>query len=512
MKKYLTILASLASTAIFPQAGFLDQAFGSGGIATFPPSSESTAYAVAVQEDGKIVTAGFRGLGGAFTLARFNVDGSFDETFNGSGWVTTSSFGGGSDGGNCFSVLVQPDGKILASGYFDYPSSQQSFGMVRYNSDGSLDGSFGTGGIVITWIGTGNCTASRSVLQGDGKILTVGKYGSTPVDSTVVVRYLDDGTVDESFGTDGQLRIGAGSRMIGSDIAVQPDGRIMVVGNLLSGSNWQIFVFRADQNGIPDPLFGDDGLAIASMDDAFSSEVVALALQPDGKAVVCGRTNAALNYDALLLRFNTDGSLDNTFDQDGMVSTAFSYDADAGFDVLVQPDGKILLVGYSMATNNLLLARYSSAGSLDPSFGVDGRAEAPNGVAYSIGLLADGRIILAGRYGWNGAFSNTYSVYCYQNDLSVSMAERVGPDQSIWVSPNPTASQLSISFNLAKAATVELEIRDILGRSVFPVPSPVQYGIGAHCSTLDVTGLPSGTYVLRMRTSASSWTRRFVKE
>jgi uncharacterized delta-60 repeat protein len=245
-----------------------------------------------LQPDGKIVTAGI-GLfsqGERFALARYNPNGSLDSSFGSSGKVTTAINGGASD------VALQPDGKIVVAGSTKRNVRAEAlFAVVRYKKDGSLDPTFGSGGIAKTAVGSLD-GARAVVLQRDGKIVAVGDIFSR----FGLVRYNANGSLDRSFGSGGRAKagFGSGSSTAPTAAALQRDGRIVVAGwvvKLSRHSKWEFALARFRPNGGLDRSFGAGGKVATSfrklapprsgprMDTAW-----AVAIQPNGKIVLAG--------------------------------------------------------------------------------------------------------------------------------------------------------------------------------------------------------------------------------
>ena len=288
--------------------GSLDASFGTGGKVTTDFDSRSQSHAsIALQSDGKILVAGW--INGDFALARYNIDGTLDTTFNGNGEVTTD-FGYDDQSG---SVAVQSDGKILVAG-LSGPDSYSDFALVRYNSNGTLDAGFGTGGKLTTDFDGTDDHGHGMAIQSDGKILVVGMAGGANDDGTAVARYNVNGTLDTTFSEDGKVTTDLGGGL-GFGVTLQPDGKILVAG-------------VANQDG---------PFAIGDNSDC----------------------------DFGLVRYNTDGTLDNTFGAGGKIVTDFG-GTEFATTVALQSDGKIVLSGYS--NNGFALARYNTDGSLDASF------------------------------------------------------------------------------------------------------------------------------------------------
>ena len=429
--------------------GVLDTSFGADGwlMANIGGSYERVGAAVA-QTDGKIVIVGTLDLfTDDFAVARYNPDGSLDTSFSDDGKVITD-FSYRSDNANA--VALQPwDNKIVVAGL-----SSNAMALARYNPDGSLDSSFGDGGMLLTYFAAGTALASSVAVQADGKIVAAGWAGDIDELDFVLARYLPDGTLDTSFSGDGMVVTDFfGGSDCGAAIAIDPDsGKIIVAGESYYYMSTDIAIARYNPDGSLDTTFSSDGrvlLDLGGMDGA-----AAMVLQEDGRMVVAGDSDAAGTSDIVVLRFGTNGLVeaseytdfdgnadfalavalqeddkivvagfsysestasgdfavarytvdinpDTTFSQDGKLTSDFSGDHDVGKTVLVQAGGSIVVAGMIRgATDDFALARYTSDGSLDASFGDDGWAvtelAGSQDEANAIALQPDGRIILAG--------------------------------------------------------------------------------------------------------------------
>ena len=318
--------------------------------------------------------------------------GWLDTTFGTDGTVQTP-IGEGSAGS---AVAVQTDGAIVVAGS-STNAGCPDVAVVRYLGDGSLDGSFGTGGIVTTTV-PGDCASGTSVaLQTDGDIL-VGASGSTGM---VAVRYLATGILDPSFGTDGIFV----STLTGeADLSLLDDGSI-----LLGGADFT--VTKLTSGGIPDTSFGGgDGIASLQPGDV-ENTAYSLAVQADGAILVGGYSASSTGATGwTLVRFLGDGTPDPSFDGDGATVTA---SGDRIRDVAVQPDGGIVVAGDVSATNtSFAVGRFATDGSLDPTFDTDGIATvdmggaAPADSAFALTLQQDGAIVAAGTH-VDGSISQT---------------------------------------------------------------------------------------------------------
>ncbi len=338
--------------------GDLDPSFDTDGRVTTDFGGFDTAQAVAVQADGKIITAGRTFPSGGsndFALARYNTDGSLDTTFNGDGRVTTD-FGGDEVAEG---VAVQTDGKIVAAGR---TGGVVDFALVRYNTDGSLDTTFNGDGRVTTDFG-GDEVAVAVAVQADGSIVAAG--GSTVGSNDfALARYNRDGSLDTTFDTDGKVTTDVGGNDQLWDAALQADGKIVAVGNVFAGPGGSdLALVRYNTDGSLDTTFDTDGKVTTDFAGG-SEQAKTVALQADGKIVAAGDSSTGSDLDFALARYNTDGSLDTTFNGDGKVTTDFNGSSDQAFGLAVQADGKIVAAGSAsmIPGQDMGLARYEGGG------------------------------------------------------------------------------------------------------------------------------------------------------
>jgi uncharacterized delta-60 repeat protein len=346
--------------ARYTAAGRLDRRFGTGGkvLADFGAGSDSSARAVAVQPDGRVVAAGGVGVrrsaGRKFALVRYTQTGKLDASFGRGGKVATAF--GSRHNADAYAVAVQPDGKLVAVGMdtANQISGAYHFALARYTRRGSLDRSFGRGGRVVSDFGDGYATTLA--IQSDGKLLVA---GSTGLQTSALLRYSSSGRLDPSFGKGGRVI----ARVVNtSAVVAQSDGKIVVV----TGS--ALLRYRGD--GSLDPSFGVGGKA--ATDPGFGA---ALAIQADGKLVVAGTGEGRCNCEDarvfMIARWTSDGSPDLSFGRGGKVTTAFRAGATAD-GVAVVGAGKIVASG-TVGGKDFALARYTSSGKLDGSFGKGGK-------------------------------------------------------------------------------------------------------------------------------------------
>ncbi len=356
------------------QTGGLDESFGRAGMVTidFGPTRFDFSTGVAVQPDGKMVVGATSCDSSppycAFALARCESDGRLDATFGSGGLVLTNL-----QGAEAHALALQPDGKIVLAGLAagDASATTSTFALVRYDSRGNLDPTFGSAGVVLTRIAfpapDGTTTEAEGAqfnglaLQPDGKIIAVGTLIGPVVNSNVllVARYDVDGTLDASFGDNGVAFVILDGPTNGTAVVRQRSGRIVVTGDVSDGTNEaQLLLAGFDTAGQLDPSFGDHGIVRTALPGPGNS----LAETPDDGLVVGSLTGVR--------RYNQSGQLYPSFDDHDAT------DAIAITSVAVQADGKILVTGPAFVPHDTSdgfgVARLHAEGSLDKSFGHDG--------------------------------------------------------------------------------------------------------------------------------------------
>lgn len=299
--------------------------------------------------------------------------GDLDTTFSTDG-RQTSSLGANV---SVTDALEQPDGKIVVVGTMGSGPATTAL-VARYTAAGVLDSTFGSGGKVTASVGTGGALAQAVALQPDGKILICGWAFSTSSDF-FVMRFNANGTLDTTFDTDGKVMTDFGASDSAYDIALAPSGKIIVAGftELTGPTDFGDYAIACyNSNGSLDTSFDTDGMRTVSFSGTAADVAEAVAVLPDGRIVVAGYSNNGTISDFSLLRLLANGALDTAFDTDGMVVTDFSGGDDYGNAMCLQPNGDIVVAGDSTAVDvpQVALARYRGVdGALDNTFGTGGK-------------------------------------------------------------------------------------------------------------------------------------------
>lgn len=388
----------------------LDPGFGNDGRVS--SSLAGGAIAMALQPDGKLLV-----LNEQRRIQRFNTDGSLDTGF-GSGGNVTISFGGTGD--RVRSLAVQSDGRILAAGSVYLDNQDEDFAVARLDSTGGLDPSFGVGGNAYL-AAPGRVDQGEIVLvQADGRIVVAGVVDVAPPPlrsyaDFAVARFNSDGSVDRGFGTGGRTMVDlAGRTDLVRAAALQSDGRIVVVGRVADGPSTtpDVGLARFNGDGSVDTSFGSSGVVVRDLNGQGAwDEASSVAIQSDGKIVISAlnRSPGAPNR-FTVARFNADGSLDNGFATNGVSTTAFSSGDDYSRGLAIEPGGRIVAAGSTAGAtpqSDFGLLRLMPDGTLDTGFDGDGQLTidffgATDG-ANAVLIQPDGRIVAAG-VARNGSF------------------------------------------------------------------------------------------------------------
>ena len=396
--------------SVLARPGDLDPTFGFGGIVDTQIGGFSVApNTILTQPDGKIIVSG-RTYDDAdndesYFLARHNSNGTLDATFGTNGIVLAPSFGEVYAGAD---MALQPDGKIVTVGFGN--DNWNGFTITRYNANGTLDHSFGTssgyGGTIAMWFAPGWNAATGGSVQPNGKIVVVGRIDhiDTPASSNVIIRLNTDGSPDTSFNGTGYVITTVGGNFV---VLIQPDGRIITAGSI--GDD--LTLARFNTNGSLDATFGNGGSVVHSVTGG-TDLLRDAAIQPDGKIVVTGWTDlGGTTTNSAVVRYNGDGTIDTSFADNGVLTTENEFNI--GNSVVLQANGKLVALGYAGYITGFAVQRLNENGTQDTGFGNNGRVITPNHRAvYDSVIQPDGKILAVG----GGYGTSTIEIVRYLGD------------------------------------------------------------------------------------------------
>jgi uncharacterized delta-60 repeat protein len=302
-----------------------------------------------------------------------------------------------------YTIAIQDDGKVVVAGDADGKPC-----MIRYDTTGLLDNTFSSGGKVFASWNCGSSPADNEIkIQPDGKIVLGSRYFNGSNDDFIVARYNADGTPDISFGEYGKVIIQIGNHDDWcNSIAIQSDGKILAGGSTDIGSpgdfNHDFALLRCNSDGTIDNSFGNNGIVITHIGLKYNV-AYSMAIQQNGKIILAGEANDSIFSDFAIARYNPDGSLDNSFGNSGVVRIALSETYDYAKSVALQSDGKIVVAGSAqngLSNENCALVRFDTVGSFDATFGTNGImiTDISNEMGNSVAIQPDDKIVLAGSY------------------------------------------------------------------------------------------------------------------
>ena len=505
-----------AASILCAQPGTLDPSFGTEGITGLNmPDVIHEFKATAVQADGRIVCVGYMVVNAQedLLLARFLDDGTLDASFGTGGIQTTNVLPSES----FWSVAIQPDGKIVAAG-ITYTSANDQMIIARYNANGTPDAAFATSGRQVFDLGAAQELLTAVAVQPDGKIVAAGYVLAATNDvDMAVVRLNANGSFDTGFSGDGWTTLSFGTDCAAWGLALQADGRIVTAGYANPNGNYVGVLARFMPNGSPDLSFNATGAVLYTHNAGSSQdEFWDVVIQQDQQLVAIGSTYEP-EGDLLFTRFSSTGALDMAYGTGGaqVIDVAGTFDKSwAGYQ---QPDGKLVAVGLNqLAVGNrqVVVARLGTDGSRDADFGTNGIATVDVGPANDAGLgcamAADGDVLVTG-YTENNSAYNAYLLRL-QGAVEVGVDERtMAPTLTAY--PSPFTDRLTVEVADHMGPLPTLQVRDLLGRSV---PVHVQRAaVGEGTLQLSVA-FPSesaaGIYFIEVPSQGQNAVVRVVKE
>lgn len=387
--------------------GSLDTTFDDDGkVLTTFGDGQASASALAVDTNGRAVVAGhfYRSYDSRhWMLARYLPDGRLDATFGRNGAIVTRFNELWSE--QATDIALDSSGRIVAAGWgegFDSPSrAEERMALARYNEDGTLDLTFSEDGKrSLSFPDHPRATAHAVGIDASGRIVVAGRAASNPA----LARFTEGGQLDSSFDDDGRVVTELDPRLTVYDMVIAPDGKIVVAGSAIVDSGFQFALARYNPDGSLDPTFGLDGRVFTDFAGSSAEWAQGIAIDPAGKIVAAGQAEVRFTeWQFALARYNSDGSLDPTFDADGTVLIDFATSsAEDASSVAIDADGRIVAVGNAYLGPGgfpFALARLNTDGSLDSSFDGDGQVLTDFGGfarTSDVAIDADGKITAAG--------------------------------------------------------------------------------------------------------------------
>jgi uncharacterized delta-60 repeat protein len=526
-KLLFTVFFILLMQNCFSQTVVLDPTFGTGGIVV--NSSITDGQVIEMQSNGKTVSCYLSNFSssGNIHLTRFNSDGSVDTSFGVNGFVNTILF---TEGGGFNIMKIQSNDKIIVTGcLFNLGNGGYNFATARYNSDGTLDTSFGVNGYAITDFGASNGDWSNTVeIQNDGALLIGGFVNQNSLD-VAIVRYLSNGVLDTSFATNGKFTYNFGTNTIPFSSGLSGDEvraiRVNSLGKIIVGISTDVNESWIDytnfgficlhQNGTLDTSFGNNGVKVVDFGDWDS--LTNMQLTTDNKIIATGYHGYAVGGNSYakiqLVKLLENGNYDTSFGNNGIVLTNrdSSNLSDISYDLCIQSDGKIICFGATPdptnSRNNFLLIRFNINGSLDTTFNNVGYKSVDFNTSSAIGtsflIQNDGKLLCA------GSINQSSSVYvgCLARLQFDNLATNTLTNKSFTIYPNPFSESITIESKEVNLQNATLELYDSIGRKLS------DFEIDSNNSTIQMdANLSKGNYFLKITNEGKSETVKIIKQ
>lgn len=494
---WLIIMMIITNFIWAQQPGDLDITFsGDGKLSADFGDDYERIRSLKIQPDGKIIVAGDN-----FIVVRYNPDGSLDSTFNSNGIIQRSTEWSPQ-------LSIQSDGKIVILSV----NVDNKIHLIRYHSNGVLDNTFGTNGIAETPLNINLPDAfypTSLMIQSDGKFVAVGFSYIGSVFTSYAIRFNSDGSLDNSFNGDGIASYDWG--ILAWDYfcgAIDSNNRVLIGGQ----ENGHGLVMRYTTDGNLDTSFDGDGILRTSFSGIPGEGCLSIAVQTDGKIIISGSAfDGNGNSIFLVARYYSDGTLDTGFDSDGLVTIDFNNSTyEQAWSVKLQSDGKILVGG---GTGDFVLVRMNSNGSMDNSFGINGISVIANvgTYAYTMEIQPDGKIVLAGQS--SGPTNYNYAIARYLSGLNVGILDCNLTQNSIFVYPNPVLREINLEYELMEPQIITIQLLNIQGEVLKTFVDEHKQELGKHKESLVLPErLVAGIYFLDILSQSGRINLKIIKE
>ncbi|MBP9151745.1 MAG: T9SS type A sorting domain-containing protein [Flavobacteriales bacterium] len=508
LRNVIALVALAFPLQSLAQHGELDPSFGTNGITetTLGIYAEEKVNDILLLPNGQILVASTRYINAsyAFLVQRFNSDGSMDPTFAGMGSFV---FDTEVIADYLMAMALQPDGKVILFGYSE-TSPKFSMTAVRIDSDGFPDPSFGDNGVVSVAVSGSDTYGNDVAVQANGKIILAG-YGSVAgTDAFKIARLNTNGTLDGSFGSSGIVStLTAGISSAYTIVEIQSEGKIVLAGTRqISPTQQEFCVMRLNTDGSYDTDFSGDGTQLVTVEASYNQQrPYGMAIQPDGKIVLAGVAGYVQNSATTFIRLNTDGEPDAGFANSGIRITSFVLGDNVLTDVLIQPDGVILACGYTIDLDGLedwILTRVDTDGNPDATFGtgtlVNTDFTGGHARAQALAMQPDGKILAAGRSVDNAGDRYT-GLARYESGVDVGVNETTAKS-TISIYPNPSADVFHITLP-SDVRNENLILRNALGQTLLSTR------VSGTQIQIDLSNFADGVYFLSLDGEAASPTK-----
>ena len=477
----------------FAQAGSFDTTFDTDGKTTYCFAFGVTNIGIdgGIQSSGKIITYNNSAAAVTARLIRWNTNGSLDTSFGINGFVnfTSTSPFYNNQTYYTYSMVIQPDDKIIIMGTQQGNLYSNAYWVVRLLPDGALDTSFNGTGYLDLLFGSQQDRGTCIALQPDGKILVGGTSGNTAQYFTMA-RLNTNGSLDTTFGTAGKVQTPfAGDESFAQSIAVQTDAKILLGGYTVNIPHAKDFaLIRYNANGSIDTGFGTNGKVVTTISDN-SDLITSLIAQPDGKIIAGGFSSSENNPWMCMVRYLANGAVDTTFGVNGIVIN--NDDNSRNCSIARQVDGKIVMGG-CYDGSFFLVIRYTTNGTKDTTFGTNGVVNpsiGAYGYASKVLIQPDNKIVACGVTADAGGQACPTAIRLSPGTLGVEEFER----GNIIFYPNPTSGLVHIKIPYTNNKKYQATLYNLLGQKVLEQSDVVDN------STIDLSYLHKGTYIIVLR-------------
>ena len=523
MKLFIPALALvLFSQNIHAQDGIPDSSFSQDGQATFSLNTEERANAGVVLPNGKIMAAGFstQSAKKEAMLTRINEDGSLDTSFANAGFKIQTIRGSAND--QILDMVRQPNGKLLVCGFSGGLSDTLLF-VARFNAGGSLDASFATNGIFLDNSVGISRRGQVMYLQPDGKILVGGISNSSLENDILLLRLDSTGVPDASFGTGGYFIANtlAGDEAV-NGIAMQSSGKIIIS---INTTQLNFVTGRLLVNGQIDNTYGNSGWATYTF-SSNNCRTTCVLVQSDDKVVAGGINYEPTTFnDYALVRFDINGALDASFGTGGAASlnivSSPSNSIDYVFSLVQQADGKLIAAGYSSwaGTGNIAFsaARFTTSGTPDASFGNGGYFttlfNANTTYAKAAEITSGNKLVLIGEANAFPAGAKKVGVARYLLSNPAGLNAATAGVSNVEVYPNPVREQFTLHFELMEKQSMDAGLYTSEGKLVQSLFTMSAKPAGSYTETVTLQkGISSGTYLVQLRSETGLLVKKIVVE